>query len=510
MVDEYRAEECRKLIEEYESMVQGELFDDKDMHGNAGAYLESKEYPEKFQRRWVTGEELERIRKEIGDRKAKELLSQCFWNEDIYLDEESGEFHCGLDSFHESFSERFEYLEKDVDYSEYYPVSDVVDFLKADGDGRMMILSSLGDYDLHGVVDTAFSMLGDEELEKAIDICCSDSTAVSELLLQFELLVDKGYRYVALYGIGDLHGLSYYGEQILNCIEELGIIVVAYGGSSYAISVAVKETLKDRVKLVDDPFRYLGEYRKELCNEKLVETWNHYFLTAHAGERYGKWIGIVASDMHRGWKMTRHPDGECSFDGALLQDMIKAVIWKSSMDYIIGCLWDEIDFGERFWYKSPNRWIREEAVAAIAEMKRLNPYPYMGNADGERIRKALVDMGILMEVHQHYGTWFITPIPWLMGIYNGEFEEVFERVFMEKGYNRPKDAFRNTLGFARSFQKRYMKDLECMEKAECKHGTRNIEWMYEEDFEEMEALEKERERKCSVRHGWSHLGLNEP
>ena len=220
MVGEYRNDECCKLVKEYESMVQGELFDAEDGRGNPGAYLESREFPEKLQRCWVTGDELESLRKEIRERKRREILDHCYWNDHIYYDESDRKFYCGLDSCHESFSGRFEFLEKDADYSEYYSVADIVDFLKADGGGRMMILSSIGDYEL---------------------------------------------------------------------------------------------------------------------------------------------------------------------DGVLLQDMIKSVLWCCSLEYIIGCLWDEIDFGKRFWYRTPNGWIREKAVFAIAEMKRLDPYPYMGHEDRKRL-----------------------------------------------------------------------------------------------------------------------------
>ena len=119
-------------------------------------------------------------------------------------------------------------------------------------------------------------------------------------------------------------------------------------------------------------------------------------------------------------------------------------------------------------------------------------------------------MGILFRVSCCHRDYYLTPVPWLMGLYNGEFEDVFERVFMEKGYNRPKDAYRKTLGSARSFCNRYMKDLESIEKTECSHGSWNNEWMYKQDYEEREALEKERERRCAERHGWSHIGLEEP
>ena len=509
MISEYRNNECCRLVKEYESMVQGELFEDVDGRGNAGAYLESLDYPFKFQRRWVTGEELESIRKEIRERKGKELLSQCYWYEDIHYDEEDGKFYVHLNSFSESFSERFQYLKKDVDYGEFYSVSEIVDFLESDGGGRMMLISSLGDYELDVVVDTAFSMLSDDELEKTIDICCSDYTTVPELLIQFRELHEEGYRYVALYGIGNLRGLSRYGEQILDYIEDLGLVVVAYGGSSYAISVAVKETLKDRVKLMVNPFRYLWRFRAG-CNERIQKDHDlHHYMTYSPDDGYDDWIGIVASDMHRGFEVSRHPETRRFPDGVELESQIRSVLRSCSLDYIEQCFWDEMDYGARFWYKTPNRWLRKEAVDAMAELKRVDLYPYMGNEDRKIIRDALMDMGILFRVDCHH-LHYLTPIPWLMGIFNHEFETVFQRAFMEEGYCRPVSARRKSLGFAFRFSARYWKDLCNLENAEDTVIGRRIGWIYEEDYREREEMEMDRELKCVERHGWSILGLERP
>ena len=500
MISESRRLECEKLVNQYESMVQGEL-----IPTSMGAYLEEVNWDRKPMRRYLEGKELEEIRQEIRSRKTLELKAMVLWDDKVDFYEDIGEFFGDTCICESLFPESVR-----IEASCNTPFSDELEtFLKSPETGRILLVSNLGDVSLREIIRISFSVVPYSERRKAIEVYCSEYTSVLQLFFTLKKASVKGIKYIVIDGIGKWIGLSKYGEQLRLYIKELGLVVIGYGGSSYAISIASRETFGTSVQVLSYPYCHIRDFLENFPEGSRHGSDIFHHMKCRMVDDPNDWFSMVARDVRRGWDVSCSSEFEECPDGELLKAEVETVIWKACFDYISSCLWDEMDYGERFWYKIPNSSIRNEAVRTIVDFDKTCPYAHMAKSSISSIEKALCDMGILVKVFSDRMN-YIPAIPWLMGIYISKFENVFERVLMEERCNRPKDAYRLALGFAYSFSFRYLQELELVEKSEVEFcEAAKIDWLYKEDFDEKCREEAAREKRVADRHGWLSLGLED-